>query len=94
MKTHAVRPAELVPERLAGWVLCHDVRDGAGKLALRKGQVLDAPVVARLAGIARGEVHLIEMGPDTPLKELLNALKGNTIAKGEMMATYVAPSRQ
>jgi Raf kinase inhibitor-like YbhB/YbcL family protein len=37
---------------------------------------------------------LIEMGPDTPLKELLNALKGNTIAKGEMMATYEAPSRQ
>jgi hypothetical protein len=64
VKTHAVRPAELVPERLAGWVLCHDVRDGAGKLALRKGQVLDAPVVARLAGIARGEVHLIEMGPE------------------------------
>jgi hypothetical protein len=34
---------------------------------------------------------LLDMGPDTGLPELLNALKGNTLAKGEMMATYVAP---
>jgi Raf kinase inhibitor-like YbhB/YbcL family protein len=37
---------------------------------------------------------LIEMGPDTPLKELLNALKGHTLAKGEMAATYEAPTEQ
>jgi Raf kinase inhibitor-like YbhB/YbcL family protein len=37
---------------------------------------------------------LIEMGPDTQLKELLNALKGHTLAKGEMMATYEAPTEQ
>lgn len=36
----------------------------------------------------------LEMSPDTPLKELLNALKGHTIAKGEMMATYEAPNAQ
>ena len=36
----------------------------------------------------------LEMGPDTSLKELLNALKGHTIAKGEMMATYEAPTQQ
>ena len=36
----------------------------------------------------------IEMGPDTPLNELLNALKARTIAKGEMMATYEAPTQQ
>lgn len=36
----------------------------------------------------------LEMGPDTPLNELLNALKGNTIAKGEMVATYAAPDAQ
>jgi len=35
----------------------------------------------------------LEMGPDTPLRELLNALKGHTLAKGEMMATYEAPGR-
>ena len=36
----------------------------------------------------------IQMGPDTELKELLNALKARTIAKGEMMATYEAPTEQ
>lgn len=36
----------------------------------------------------------IEMGPDTPLNELLNALKARTLAKGEMMATYEAPTEQ
>ncbi|HKR89017.1 MAG TPA: YbhB/YbcL family Raf kinase inhibitor-like protein [Phenylobacterium sp.] len=37
---------------------------------------------------------VIEMGPDTPLPELLNALKGCTLATGEMMATYEAPNPQ
>lgn len=37
---------------------------------------------------------ILEMGPDTPLRELLNALKGHTIAKGEMVATYEAPNPQ
>ena len=36
----------------------------------------------------------IPMDEDTPLKELLNALKANTIAKGEMMMTYEAPTPQ
>jgi Raf kinase inhibitor-like YbhB/YbcL family protein len=36
----------------------------------------------------------IEMGPDTPLHDLQNALKALTIADGETMATYEAPSRQ
>ena len=38
--------------------------------------------------------QLLEMGSDTPLIELLNALKGHTLAKGEMMATYEAPTAQ
>ena len=37
---------------------------------------------------------VLEMGPDTDLKALLNALKGHTLAKGEMMATYEAPNPQ
>jgi Raf kinase inhibitor-like YbhB/YbcL family protein len=36
----------------------------------------------------------IGMGPNTPLTELLHVLKASTIAKGEMMATYEAPTRQ
>ena len=37
---------------------------------------------------------ILAMGPDTPLPELLNALKGHTLAQGEMAATYEAPARQ
>jgi Raf kinase inhibitor-like YbhB/YbcL family protein len=36
----------------------------------------------------------LDMGPDTSLKELRNALKAVTLAKGEMMATYEAPTEQ
>lgn len=36
----------------------------------------------------------IAMGPETPLEELLHVLKGSTIAKGEMMSTYEAPTPQ
>jgi Raf kinase inhibitor-like YbhB/YbcL family protein len=36
----------------------------------------------------------LEMGPETPLVELLNALKAHTVAEGEMMATYEAPETQ
>ena len=36
----------------------------------------------------------IEMGPEAELKELWNALKARTIAQGEMMATYEAPTEQ
>ena len=36
----------------------------------------------------------LPMDEDTPLNELLNALKGHTLAKGEMVATYEAPAPQ
>jgi hypothetical protein len=37
---------------------------------------------------------LLDIGPETPLPDLLNALKGHTLAKGEMVATYEAPTPQ
>lgn len=36
----------------------------------------------------------LEMGPETPLQDLLSALKGHTIAEGEAMATYEAHELQ
>jgi Raf kinase inhibitor-like YbhB/YbcL family protein len=36
----------------------------------------------------------IEMGPETQLADLLNALKARTLASGEMVATYEAPTQQ
>jgi Raf kinase inhibitor-like YbhB/YbcL family protein len=37
---------------------------------------------------------MLDMGPETPLAELLNGLKARTLASGEMVATYEAPSAQ
>jgi len=37
--------------QLEGRVACHDVRDEAGKVAIAKGQVLDAAAAARLLAL-------------------------------------------
>jgi len=37
---------------------------------------------------------LLPMEPDAPLPELLNALKGNTIAKADLVGVYEAPTSQ
>ena len=36
----------------------------------------------------------LEMGANTPLEELVHALKAHTIAEGQMVATYEAPTAQ
>ena len=48
---------------LEGRVICHDVRDEQGKVAVEKGQVLDAAAAARLLTLAWREVHLLELEP-------------------------------
>ena len=48
---------------LEGRVICHDVRDGQGKVAVEKGQVLDAGAAARLLTLSWREVHLLELEP-------------------------------
>jgi hypothetical protein len=63
VKAHALVPADSSAERLAGWVLAHDVRDAAGALLGRKGERLDEAGAARLVAGARDEIHLLEMEP-------------------------------
>jgi len=48
---------------LEGRVICQDMRDGAGKVELEKGQVLDAALAARLLGLPWRQVHLLELEP-------------------------------
>src|SRR5204862_1280421 len=48
---------------LEGRIACHDVRDGAGKIAVEKGQTLDAEAAGRLVSLAWGEIHLLELEP-------------------------------
>jgi hypothetical protein len=63
VKAHVVVPREVGAGRLVGWVLCHDVRDATGGLALRKGQRLDAAAAVRLVEVSGGEVHCLEPEP-------------------------------
>lgn len=80
MKAHAVVPAAVGADRMVGWVLCHDVRDATGQLALRKGAVLDGASTLRLTAVAAREVHLLEMEPGDIHED----------AAGERLAAVVA----
>jgi hypothetical protein len=48
---------------LEGRIACHDVRDGAGKIAVAKGQALDGEAARRLLALGWGELHLLELEP-------------------------------
>jgi hypothetical protein len=59
----ALRKGVATAADLDGRIACHDVRDGAGKIAIAKGQTLDAVVADRLLSLAWDEVHLLELEP-------------------------------
>ena len=59
MKAVAQRRAGVSADLLVGRVLCHDVRDAAGKVALDKGARLDAAAAQTLLGLPWEEVHLL-----------------------------------
>ncbi len=63
MKAIAVGRESATASTLEGRVICHDVRDSDGKVALEKGQVLDAALAARLLGLPWRQVHLLELEP-------------------------------
>jgi hypothetical protein len=48
---------------LEGRVICHDVRDAQGKIAVEKGQVLDARAAAGLLTLSWRELHVLELEP-------------------------------
>jgi hypothetical protein len=61
MKAHAVRKGDAIP--LVGRVLCHDVRDAAGKVAAHKGQVVDEAAAGMIAALPWSEIHILEIEP-------------------------------
>jgi hypothetical protein len=50
-------------DALVGRVLCHDVRDGAGKIVAPKGARIDARVAEALLATPWEELHLLEVEP-------------------------------
>jgi hypothetical protein len=63
MKAIAIQHASATSDALEGRIACHDVRDQAGKVAIAKGQLLDAAAAARLLTLPWPEVHLLELEP-------------------------------
>jgi hypothetical protein len=63
MRALAIRKAAATAADVEGRIACHDVRDREGKVAIEKGQTLDAESAARLLSIEWNEVHLLEPEP-------------------------------
>ena len=63
MKARALGRGEAALETLEGRIACHDVRDAAGKLAVRKGQTLDADGARRVLSLPWTELHVLELEP-------------------------------
>ena len=61
MKAIAQRRDTASVESLVDRVLCHDVRDAAGKVALPKGARLDAAAAAQLLALPWQEIHLVAL---------------------------------
>jgi hypothetical protein len=63
VKAVAQRRDGATSDVLVGKVLCHDVRDAAGKVALAKGARLDAEAAGTLLVLPWDEVHLLALEP-------------------------------
>jgi hypothetical protein len=63
VKAIAQRREGLCPEALTGLVLCHDVRDAAGKIVGAKGARLDAATAAAVLTAPWEELHLLAVEP-------------------------------
>ena len=63
MKAIAIRRDDATADVLAGRVLCHDVRDAAGKIAAGKGARFDAATVAAVLGAPWSEIHVLAIEP-------------------------------
>jgi hypothetical protein len=65
---------------LEGRVACHDVRDGAGKLVLRKGQTIDGTLAAAALGAPWDELHVLELEPGDLHEEAAGARLSQAVA--------------
>ena len=80
MKAHSVQRPEATVGALVGKILCHDVRDKAGKLVGRKGERLDAALADKLLACEWDELHLLEMGPGDLHEEEAGARLSQAVA--------------
>jgi len=89
VKAVAERRDGAAPEAFVGRILCHDVRDAAGKVALAKGLRLDAAGARTLLGLPWDEVHLLALDPDDLHEEEAGArLAAAVVSEGVEVKGY------
>ena len=89
MKVIAQRREGTTAEALVGAVLCHDVRDAAGKIVGHKGACLDAPAAAAVLGAPWEEIHLLAVEPGDLHEEDAGArLAGAVVGEGVEVKGY------
>src|SRR4029450_12998336 len=90
MKPVALARGGATPAALVGRVICHDVRDAAGKVAIDKGHTLDDEAAAKLLGLAWEEAHLRELEPgDLPEEPAGARLSAAAAGAGVEVKGYV-----
>ena len=89
MKAIAQRHDGAGPEAIVGRILCHDVRDAAGKVALAKGLRLDAAGARTLLSLPWEEVHLLVLDADDLHEEEAGArLASAVVGQGVEVKAY------
>ena len=89
MKAIAQRRDTASLDVLVGRVLCHDVRDGAGKVAVEKGARLDAETAGVLLATPWEEIHLLAVEPgDLHEEEAGQRLASAVVGKGVDVKGY------
>jgi hypothetical protein len=63
MKAIAQRRHSATADELVGTVLCHDVRDGAGKIVRAKGATLDSEGAVAVLAAPWEEIHVLALDP-------------------------------
>jgi hypothetical protein len=89
MKSIAQRRETATADVLLDRVLCHDVRDAAGRVAAPKGARVDAAVAQTLLGIPWDEIHLLALDPgDVHEEEAGRRLAAAVVGDGVSVRGY------
>ncbi|HTO10966.1 MAG TPA: hypothetical protein VMQ51_05300 [Candidatus Binatia bacterium] len=89
MKAIAQRRETASADVLLERILCHDVRDAAGKIAVPKGAQLDASSVETLLATPWEEIHLLALEPgDVHEEEAGRRLAAAVVGEGAEVKAY------
>jgi hypothetical protein len=90
VKALAQRRPDTTAEVLLGTVLCHDVRDGTGKVVAHKGATVDASTAAAVLAAPWEEIHVLTLeAGDLHEEQAGSRLAAAVVADGVEVKGYV-----